>query len=214
LSGSEVTVEYPRGFSAGQWIELTNDEQELRGRPGALAKVIKVEGDRITLEAAPTTPSDVASAEAWPTKARRWDHRKVGSVALKAGAVPVKESTDETGWIDLEDGIQVQFLPASADGSATNTYRTGDYWTFPARVATGDIEWPTRVEGTTPVARPRSPRGVRHHYAPLAILKPVAAGWTILDCRCEFAPLNGCKMTSSGEAGIGGALKCGTEDGD
>jgi hypothetical protein len=207
LSGTEVTADNPRGFFGGQWIELTNDHQELRGRPGTLVKVIKVEGDKLTIEMPVSAPSSVPQGEEWPTRARRWDHRKIGSAALKDGAVPVKESTDETGWIDLEDGIQIQFLP-SPDASAGNLYRSGDYWTFPARVATGDIEWPSTLVGTTKVAQPRSPRGIRHHYAPLAILKPVAAGWTITDCRCEFQPLNGCKLPSAGEDGIGGVLSC------
>jgi hypothetical protein len=35
--------------------------------------------------------------------------------------------------IDLEDGIQIQFLTGGK-------YPTGDYWLIPARVATGDVE--------------------------------------------------------------------------
>ena len=37
---------------------------------------------------------------------------------------------------------------------------------IPARTATGDVEWPGPVG--QPEARP--PRGVRHFYAPLAVL--------------------------------------------
>jgi hypothetical protein len=205
LSGSDLIADSPRGFSAGHWIELTNDHEELRGRPGTLVRAIKVEGDKITLESSVSRPSSVPEEEEWPTLARRWDHRKIGTAALKDGAVPVKESKDETGWIDLEDGIQIHFLP-SPDASAGNVYRSGDYWTFPARVATGDIEWPKLAGSTKPA--PRSPRGIRHHYAPLAILKPAAAGWTITDCRCEFPSLNACKLPSAGEDGIGGVLSC------
>jgi hypothetical protein len=109
LSGTELTAEYPRGFAAGQWVELTNDGQELRGHAGVLAKLIKVEGDRLTLESAVNAPDDVPSSEPWPTKARRWDQRKVGAAALKDGAVLVSESIEESGWIDVEDGIQIQF---------------------------------------------------------------------------------------------------------
>jgi hypothetical protein len=208
LSGVEVVAETPRGFAAGQWVELTNDGQELRGRPGRLVKVIKVEDDRLTLEAAQSAPADVPDGEAWPTKVRRWDHRKVGSVALKEGAVPLSESAAESGWIDLEDGIQVQFLPASADGTAAHVYRTGDYWMFPARVATGDIEWPAEADGVTKAPRP--PRGIRHHYAPLAIIKPGASGWIVKDCRCEFPPIpTKCGITAGyGEDGMGGTPKC------
>lgn len=184
LSGAEVVAENPRGFAAGQWVELTNDGQELRGHAGTLVKLIKVEGDRFTLDSAVTVPADVPAGEEWPTKARRWDHRKVGSLALKDGAVPVRESVDDTGWIDIEDGVQIQFLSAIVDNTAANVYRAGDYWVFPARVATGDIEWPTKPDGVTKLPRP--PRGIRHHYAPLAIVKPGASGWIIKDCRCKF----------------------------
>ena len=37
-------------------------------------------------------------------------------------------------WLDLENGIQVQFAPGH--------FESGDYWLLPARTATGQIEWP------------------------------------------------------------------------
>ena len=52
------------------------------------------------------------------------------------------EPTDATQWIALEDGILIQFQPVQSPGTGANTYRTGDYWLVPARVATGDVEWP------------------------------------------------------------------------
>ena len=68
---------------------------------------------------------------------RRWDHDG-GLANGDEGALLVVESADDTGWIDLEDGIEIQF-PHTAD----NTYRTGDYWLVPARTATAEVEWPT-----------------------------------------------------------------------
>jgi hypothetical protein len=114
----------------------------------------------------------------------------------------------EGGWIDLEDGIEIQFMPINKKGEA-HRYRTGDYWLIPARVSTGDIEWPVEHKdgGIGPISQP--PFGIRHHYAPLAILlndkttKPV-------DCRCEFVPLNDCTKVSSGIDGIGGHPLCDT----
>jgi hypothetical protein len=211
LSGIEVIAETPRGFAAGHWVELVNDGQELRGRPGTLVKVIKVQDGRLTLESAVSVPSDVPAEEAWPTKVRRWDHRRVGTRALEDGAVPLTESAAESGWIDLEDGIQVQFLPASADGSVSHVYRPGDYWVFPARVATGDVEWPRASDGVTTQARP--PRGVRHHYAPLAIVRAGAAGWVVTDCRSEFRTVSARTGIAEGhgEDGVGGGPVCGRE---
>jgi len=209
LSRAEVVAEAPRGFAAGQWVELTNDGQELRGQPGTLVRIVKVDDGRLTLESEVSVPAGLPDGEAWPTKVRRWDHRTVGAQALQEGAVPVTESAVESGWIDLEDGVQIQFLPASADGTVAHVYRPGDYWFFPARVATGDIEWPARSDGETPAGRP--PRGIRHHYAPLAIVKPAASGWSVKDCRCEFPPVPTTRNHPAGfgEDGMGGAPTCG-----
>jgi hypothetical protein len=54
---------------------------------------------------------------------------------------------------------------------------------------------------------PQAPFGIRHHYAPLAILD-IGTENPVVDCRCEIPPLNDCKMSSSGEAGIGGRPLC------
>lgn len=209
--GTDLIAEKPLGFAAGNWVELSNDEQELRGQPGKLVKLLKVEGDRFTLESEVSTPADVPEGEGWPTKARRWDQRKNGSLELNEGAVPVMEAQDKSNWIELENGIEIQFLSAKEPNK--NIYRTGDYWLIPARVATGGIEWPVEldddggaklVEGKeNPI--PRAPFGIRHHYAPLAILAP---NQPVVDCRCQISTLNSCKMPSAGEEGLGGHPIC------
>jgi hypothetical protein len=200
--GSELTVDDPRGFAAPGWVELINDGLELRGQPGAMVKVVNVEGDVLTLGSDPDRPSELPKKEPWPTKVRRWE-----SVDIL-----VKEGANESDWITLEYGIQIRFRPAGGDNH--HYYRTGDYWLIPARVATGDIEWPPELNaGGTPVMKdgqtvPRlqPPHGIHHHYAPLAIL--TANGVT--DLRCQFHPLNNnCGLSYSyGEEGIGGHLLC------
>jgi Family of unknown function (DUF6519) len=65
-------------------------------------------------------------------------------------------------WIDLEDGVQIQF-------SAGGEYRTGDYWLIPARVATGNVEWP-QDDDLNP--QPLPPHGIEHH-TPSWVLHPV-----------------------------------------
>ncbi|MDR4484422.1 MAG: DUF6519 domain-containing protein [Nitrospirales bacterium] len=208
-SGLDLIAEKPLGFVAGNWVELSNDEQELRGQPGKLVKVLKVEGDRFTLESTISTPADIPEGEVWPTKARRWDQEKSISLALVEGIVPLSES--KTEWIDLENGIQIQFLPSS-DETNKHIYRTGDYWLIPARVATGNIEWPLALdeEGKLwlddgkEIPMPQAPLGIWHHYAPLAIL----GASSLKDCRCQIPPLNSCKMLSLGEEGMGEHPKC------
>lgn len=213
LVGTDLVVEKPLGFDAGNWVELSSDGQELRGQPGTLVKLLKVEGDRFTLESAVSPHSDVPSGEVWPTKARRWDQRKSDSLAPKDdGAVDLKE--DE--WLELENGIQIQFMSIKSRNEEHH-YRTGDYWLIPARVATGDIEWDVRLNiGGKPESDkdnkvdpiPQPPFGIRHHYAPLAILS--ANGTDVVDCRCLIPPLNDYHTPSSGIDGIGGPPLCET----
>lgn len=219
LKGTELIAGNPRGFAANQWVELTNDGQELRGHPGTLVKVVKVEGERFTLEQGVFKPADVPQDEDWPTKVRRWDQSEKGGLELMKGAVPVVETVSDTDWFELENGIQIQFLP-SGEKDHPNHYRTGDHWLIPARVQTGTIEWPVELKNdgkpdldangnTKPI--PKGPFGIRHHYAPLATLTKVAggSGWEVKeDCRCSFQTLNGCEIESHGEEGMGGTPVC------
>lgn len=226
LSSTELTVDNPRGFTEKGWVELTNDGQELRGKPGTLVWVEKIEGNVLTLSSKRkfvVLPDEEGTT--WPTKARRWDHVERTDLKFNddSGTVFVKEgsSDEDPDWIELENGIQIQFRPLSDDDSS-HQYRTGDYWLIPARVATGNIEWPLELEedGRTPVITqdgltkplPQPPHGIHHHYAPLAILNTNSTGWYSppTDLRCEFHPLNNsCDLSYSyGEEGIGSHLLC------
>ncbi|MEK8145451.1 DUF6519 domain-containing protein [Streptomyces sp. M10(2022)] len=72
---------------------------------------------------------------------------EAGCRETAGGAVRIEEG----GWLPLEDGVLVYFEPG-------RTYRSGDFWTVPARTATGSVEWPTDA-----ARRPllRSPKGSR-----------------------------------------------------
>jgi len=82
-------------------------------------------------------------------------------------------------WIDLEDGVQIQF-------SAGGEYRTGDYWLIPARVATGNVEWP-QDDDLNP--QPLPPHGIEHHYALLGSASCGNQELKIENARFEFWPL-------------------------
>jgi hypothetical protein len=69
--------------------------------------------------------------------------------------------------VELEDGVRVRFTLDGADPP-----HVGDYWVFAARAADGSVE---QLEEALP-------RGVRHHYCPLAVLR----GDEIEDCRDIF----------------------------
>jgi Family of unknown function (DUF6519) len=155
------------GFSVGDWVELTWDTLEFAGVGGTRVRLTDVDGAVLTFDPE-SAVGDVEQAPAGRphAKVRRWDQRGRKAAPLRGGAVEVIESAGgENGWIPLEDGIEIQFL-APGDADDERSYRVGDYWTIPARVATGDIIWPVEDDGTTRAALP--PRGVEHHLAPLA----------------------------------------------
>ncbi len=167
-----------RGFSGAPWVEITSAADDLNGKVGDMLRVVKLESDTLYLE------KPLAWDGANPKKVRRWDQYESETVALKNGVIPLKEGTTENDWIDLEDGIQVQFQPAP--GQATQ-YRAGDYWLIPART-NGTIEWPLELDndgkptkdaaGNT-IPSSLAPFGITHHYAPLWIF--TAKGDGVID---------------------------------
>ncbi|MFZ1220575.1 MAG: DUF6519 domain-containing protein [Chthoniobacterales bacterium] len=184
--GHDVKVAGTRGFTAGDWLELTDDSLEFAGLPGALVKVAKVANGVLSVD--PGTPE---TAIAWSQdranpKVRQWNQVQRGDIELKDGAIVFKEtSANAMGWIDLEDGIQVRFEPGGE-------YRSGDYWLFPARVATGKIEWPSLKKSGEEVGKPLPPMGIEHHYAPLGFMAWEGQNWHFKSCRCDFEPLSSC----------------------
>ena len=166
-----ITLGSARGFEANAWVELTDDRRILRGEPGDLRRVVQMDGETLTLEEAEgDEPFDV-DAEFHP-QVRRWDQKATEKQALEDGAVPTT-TTPPGGWIEIENGIEVQFeRPTDA------VYHVGDYWLIPARTATGDIEWPRDDKGDAVAV---APQGIQHYYAPLAILSNRS-----VESRCQF----------------------------
>ncbi len=164
------------GFHDAAWVELTDDERELRGEPGVLAKVERAQGDVIELD--PAAPAvDIADFGTHP-KVRRWDMPDTAP-----GAIAIDNAVGD-GYLRLESGVQVRFEAGS--------YRTGDYWLIPARAfvgeLAGEIEWPTD-DLEEPVALP--PRGIEHRYCKLALVEFDGGQFAgeVSDCRCPFRPL-------------------------
>ncbi|ALN80960.1 DUF6519 domain-containing protein [Lysobacter antibioticus] len=199
--GDKLEVANARDFRERQWVEITDEQDDLLGRPGQLSQISGVEGNTLTL-----TQAQGRSPNA-TTKVRRWDHVGAGDIVLVDGAVPVDKPDDgkpgkpgEWYWIALEDGIQVRF---AADGE----YRSGDYWLIPARVATGNIEWP-RNGG---VAELRPPLGVEHRYAPLGFVGLNVDGMEGVDtCTCVVYPDRSCGMQERFDDAVSGDNASGT----
>jgi hypothetical protein len=186
---SQLTVANARGFSSGNWVELSDSSNDLLGTPGTLVLVTKVDNGSLTLDPSTLPSAGISfSANLSKPKVRRWDQTQTGDIRLVSGAVPITEGTPAAPqWIDLEDGIQVQF-------TAGGQYRTGDYWEIPARVATGNIEWPqTKSAGGASAPAAIAPDGIRHYYAPLGFVSwTPGQGFSGRPCRCEFDPLSSC----------------------
>ncbi len=163
IIGNTVTLEHLGrddrfGLKPNDWIEITNDDSALKNEPGSFHRVKEIapEENQIKLDSIPSLPFVEATAEQKHFVLRRWD----------SALVEVTIPTSTTTWLPLEDGIEIQFTLGSND-----SLRSGDYWLIPARVATGEILWPK--DGTT--AKALQPFGVKHHYAPLALIKAASA---------------------------------------
>jgi hypothetical protein len=146
-------------------VELTDDAHELKGAPGALLRVLAVEGQTLTVD--PGSDGVNYAEFAVKPKVRRWNNGLGG-----AAKVDVPATND--GFIELEGGVEVRFEPGR--------YETGDFWLVPARTATGDVAWP--------FTEPQPPEGIVHHYCRLGLVTFDGNRFTtVQDCRELFPPM-------------------------
>jgi hypothetical protein len=175
-------------FFPNDWVEIIDDRFELGGLPGIMAQVVGPP-DEATLtirldRALPTGAAgfDTADPALWHTRIIRWDQRH-GVDAN--GLLPIA-----AGWMDLEDGVQVQLTLAAAGGQ----FLTGDYWSFAARTADASVE--------TLTAAP--PFGIRHHYCALATYALSGTTLTVgADCRVQWPPAT----TAGGECACAACIE-------
>ncbi|MFM0336834.1 DUF6519 domain-containing protein [Paraburkholderia fungorum] len=178
-------------FKPNDWIEVTDDVREMAGRTGDLLRIAVDGVDKVNrtikltwavsndlidnLNKAPATYPDCH------TRVCRWDQ-----------AGKVRRSDDNSVWFDLdglasrgdipvpgpgvslilENGVTVSFDLAPA----TASFSPGDFWTFAARAADGQVE---KLKAAPPM-------GPHHHYARLALV-PLPAG-PAMDCRVAWPP--------------------------
>ena len=179
------------GLDHGDWVELVDDQLTLRGATEALRAVERIDPDALTVALRGLGAGNTGKRPELHPLVRRWDHDASDPATSDEGALLVTETGDtEKGWIELEDGVMIQFLASGVDGSP-HVYRSGDYWLVPARTATGNVIWPQIGVGKDRTPAARHPSGVEHHYAPLAIASLSANGsWTVdPDCRRLFQVL-------------------------
>ena len=156
-------------FHKDDWVEILDDDTELRGEPGTIAQIVDIKAaERVLVLSQSITGYDVAKH----ARMRRWDH------STGQPAAPVTVVTGSA--IALEDGIEITF--------SGNTFKSGDYWVFAARTATRP--------GLDELDE-APPYGIQHHYCPLALItwqQDAESGWdsetVIDDCRPQFPPLS------------------------
>jgi hypothetical protein len=197
IEGNRITVaslgkDEVLGFASGQWVEIINDEIELKGQPGQLKLATVDEANSvIVIDETPEIAQNGLDFSLHP-KIRRWEQYNTPGGTPTATENGVEITYNK--WEDLEGGIQVKFSPG--------TYKTGDYWLIPARGVTdkipGQIEWPTSS------AQP--PLGIQHHYCRLALIKLESGKLTLVeDCRRQFPPLTeigrSCCLITVGKGG-------------
>ena len=165
----------------GDWVEIVDDDTVVSAaNPNPLYQVLEVNGMKNTVKLS-NTPQAGTNLEKHPIL-RRWDQQDSDHLELNnCGVAEIKIRESEDGKklfseMPLEKGIKVKFQV-----SDIAKLRTGDYWLIPARVATGQIEWPTDADGALYLP----PKGVKHYYAPLAIID----GENDHSCRKLFDPL-------------------------
>ncbi len=157
-------------LDVGDRVELEWDDYVLQNRPAPLLEVVAVDPTDLTVEVTPA-PAPVDAAQ--HPRLRRWDQKHTRSTPLAHdGTVDIAGAGKGGRWIDLAHGVQVQFVTEPGI-----RFRTGDFWLVEARTAIGDVVWPqlpTPDGGSAPAALP--PRGVEHHYAPLAWIRVATDG--------------------------------------
>jgi Family of unknown function (DUF6519) len=113
-------------------VEVVDDDRVERSHAGKLFLVDKVDtlNATVLLKASANGDSppcyDQADRQKKHPLLRRWD-------SPAAVVVTVSDAPDE-GWIPLEDGIEVKFHVRDKE---EDSFKTGDYWLFPARTASG-----------------------------------------------------------------------------
>ena len=168
VNGADLTVartgrDKVLRFATGDRVEITDDERELEGRAGEMARIASVDQSRAVV----TLTGPLAGAFGAATRIRRWDQ-----TSAQVGADGLIPLTNQP--VVLEDGVQVTFTldPEIAGG----TFRPNEHWVFAARVADASVE----------VLTAEPPLAPHHHYARLAVIN--SGTGTVMDCRELWPP--------------------------
>ena len=160
-------------FNPGQFVEVLNDQTELKAQPGTLVKIdsVNYETNQLMLDSLVGKSGERINIRLWNGK----DDVNLGEASK------------------LKCGIQITF--------SEGTYNTSDYWLIPARTSTKAIEWPFYEIPDAKIPNnldkrpiPQHRHGVHHHYIRLACIhyhkRPgLPLHRKTYDNRRHFAPL-------------------------
>ena len=160
------------GFSSGQWVEISDDTDLFGQTPGSgtFYQIDKVIAEQNALSMTQSVPPVDLSKN---PRLRRWD--QFGASADATGV-----ALDAGSWLALENGIQIQFREGN--------YQVGDYWTIPARTASGKIDWPPCGSDGALFQPPLHSPIYRVPLACISWSRPKEK-WVVQDCRHLFDPL-------------------------
>jgi hypothetical protein len=164
-------------FRTEEWLEVLDEARVLAGQPGFFVQLAEVNGNRLAVSRildpdtlAPLTDNGKPDLDVLPRRGalQRWE-----------GGPPIAAAAEVA--LKLENGVAVRF--------SAGLFRTGDFWTIPARSITADIVWPKDPASGAALAVP--PEGIVRHWCKLAVLAHDGTGnWQMLDdCRAIFPPL-------------------------
>jgi len=136
---------------AGDCVEVSGDTTELACEPGTMAFIFEDGADEANREF--TLDQDVSRhKEENNPRIRRWDRSRSSSPEDMVSPITLDE-------VELEDGIGIAFSKnPEAEYMDVPSFRTGDYWTFPAR----------SIDGKLKELKDAPAQGIEHHYACLA----------------------------------------------
>lgn len=186
ISGKELTVDNAspavyETFKDGSWVEVVDDDSDLNPQGDYNFNLNPQSGqprNLVRLRKDPNAAANVFTLEENLNWIGSLNHARLRKWADKD--IPING-----GWKPLgNEGIKVSFRAESDDKQ--DFFKSGDYWVIPARIATGDIEWPK--DDFMP------PLGIEHHYCNLAVVSYDGSKLSVLpdyDCRIIFPPLTG-----------------------
>lgn len=183
----------------GDWVEFVHEDYILQNRAEPLLQVEEIDLQTMEVILVSKDNAKLPAREIFKQPLlRRWDQFEIAKPSGTGARTKLTNwgdfTIEENKWTELEDGILIQFVSPATSYKTELTheetrepikavYHTGDYWLIPARVATGNVEWPA---GPNEQPKELPPHGIKHHYAPLASLSKDASG------KLKATPLANC----------------------